>query len=250
MKQFLLILGAVLLGWGALGLATNWKSFLPVPDVPDLPKLPVLPNKPCPPRPPRPWGDHLQIPVGVPHVGGPSDGNVEVTCDLPLTLRKKNVGGRDGQGLCVFTSIMHAARYQNERRLWNFQDQMRQERGGGWPSKTDQMIAKYGPGTSYVQYEGRDPAVLEKALATGRMPSVTYCGQDPTYRGGTVAHMVNLVHLDATVAAILDNNRISPDEASIMWMTRAEFLSRWIGNQSGWAVILLAPSPPPSPRLP
>src|SRR5262249_42317611 len=75
---------------------------------------------------------------------------------------------------CVFTSVMHAARYQNERRLVDFQKLMRKELGGGWPAKLDKMVAKYAPGTPYVQYEGGDLAVLRAALATGRMPSVTY----------------------------------------------------------------------------
>jgi hypothetical protein len=47
------------------------------------------------------------------------DGRAEVVCDLPGELQKRNVGGRDGAVLCVFTSVMHSARYQNEPRLWD-----------------------------------------------------------------------------------------------------------------------------------
>src|SRR5436305_7540489 len=82
-----------------------------------------------------------------PTLGGPvaPDGRTRVTIDLPLALRAANTGGSDGYGLCVFTSIMHAARWQKETPLEDFQTLMRQEPGGGWPAKVDRMIAKYGP---------------------------------------------------------------------------------------------------------
>lgn len=180
-------------------------------------------------------------------VGGPTapDGKTEVACDLPVSERMRNVGGRDGAGLCVFTSIQNAARYQNESRLANFQADMRKEPGGGYPAKVDAMIRKYGQGMKdYLQYEGNDPTILKVAINTGRMPSVTYNGHDPHYRG-TIAHMVNLVYLDDHVACILDNNFIGEDE--LVWMTADEFYQRWRGD-GGWAVILMSPPPPPVPR--
>lgn len=180
-------------------------------------------------------------------LGGPTapDGKTEVTCDLPVSERMRNTGGRDGAGLCVFTSVQNAARYQNETRLVNFQQDMRKEPGGGYPAKVDAMIARYGKGTPYLQYEGKDPAVLRAALATGRMPSVTYNGHDPHYRG-SIAHMVNLVYLDDRWAVVLDNNFIGENE--LVWLTPADFLQRWRGNGGGWTVVLLAPPPPPVPR--
>src|SRR5262249_55114041 len=144
------------------------------------------------------------------------DGTEEITCDLPEAEKKRNTGGRDGLGLCVFTSIEDAARYQNERRLLDFQTRMRAEPGGGYPEKVDRRIARHGKGAAYLQYEGTDPAVLRAALATGRMPCVTYNGFDPHYRGG-VAHMVNLVHLSDRWACITDNN--FPSDKSYVWMT-------------------------------
>lgn len=171
---------------------------------------------------------------------------VEVECDLPVVLRKRNIGGTDGAGLCVFTSIMQAARFQNERRLWDFQEQMSHERGGGWPGKVDAMVEKYGPGTHYLQYEGNDLSILDKAMRAGRMPSVTYFGHDPHYGNMSIAHMVNLVHLDQNYACIEDNN--FPKEDDLCWMTRSEFLERWKGNdREAWCVILLAPAPAPIP---
>ena len=186
---------------------------------------------------------------GAPTEGGPTGpGGVEVTCDLPVSLRQKNVGGRDGAGCCTFASVQHGARYQNERRLWNFlSDVAAHERGGGWPRKMDAMLAKYGQGTPYLQYEGTDPAILEAALKSGRMPAVTYNGHDPHYgMNHSIAHMVNLVHLDEKCAAILDNNFTA--DLSLVWMSRQEFLQRWTGGGSGWAVVLLSPAPAPVPR--
>ncbi len=169
-------------------------------------------------------------------------------CDLPVSLRKNNVGGIDGAGLCVFTSIMHAARYQNVKELWDFQEKMTHEPGGGYPAKVDRMMAKYAPGVHYLQAETNDPAVLDLAFKTGRMPSATYCGWDPTYGGRYVSHMTNPVYLDDKVAAVLDNNRVSPDEASLMWMSRSDYLARWKGqDRTAWVVILLGPAPAPVP---
>lgn len=177
-------------------------------------------------------------------VGGPvhPDGT-EVACDLPLQEWIKNVGGRDGAGLCVFTSIEHSARWQNEEALRGFQQKMRREPGGGYPEKVDRMLAKYAPGVKYVQYSGNDPSLLDLAIKTGRMPSVTY-GYSERY-GGRVAHMVSLVHLDDKLACVLDNNFIGDDK--LEWMSRQEFLKRWKLGGGGWAVVLLANPPSPIP---
>src|SRR5438093_7986957 len=184
-----------------------------------------------------------------PQLGGPiaPDGRTRVQIDFPLALRSANSVGRDGYGLCVFTSVMHAARWQKEGPLEDFQALMRRELGGGWPEKLDRMIAKYAPGVDYFQYEGRDPTVLKLALAGQRLPSVTYNGRDPHYRGG-ISHMVNLVHFDEHWACILDNNFVG--ENDLVWMTPSEFLERWRGRGSGWAVILLREPPDPPAEAP
>lgn len=211
----------------------------PDPDTPKKPLLPILPRR-----------EATEDVVGAITVGGPTGpGGVEVQCDLPLSLRTKNVGGSDGAGLCVFTSIGHAARWQGEPVLRDFQQFMRSRPGGSWPEKTDKMIEaisrEKGREVKYLQYEGKDPAILEAALKTGRMPGVTYDGRDPHYRG-RIAHMVNLVYLDAATAAILDNNFVGENE--LVWMSRAEFLSRWTGGGgNGWAVVILDDAPAPVP---
>lgn len=181
--------------------------------------------------------------------GGPisPDGSATVACDLAVSQRTKNVGGSDGAGLCVFSSIGHAARWQNERRLIDFQKAMRAERGGGWPQKVDQMIKKYGAGTKYYQYEGTDMSLLKLALACGRMPSVTYNGRDGVHYNSTIAHMVNLVYLDDALACVLDNNFVGDNE--LVWLTADQFKARWTGGQQGWAVFLWAAPPPPLPTL-
>jgi hypothetical protein len=192
------------------------------------------------------WPTQTAAPITI---GGPvaPDGKTEVTCDLPANLRTKNVGGRDGAGLCVFSSIGHSARWQHENRLEDFQKQMRAEPGGGYPQKVDAMIKKYGPGTPYLQYEGKDPTILRQALATGRMPSVTYNGHCPHYgMGRSIAHMVNLVYLDDHWACVLDNNFIGDND--LVWLSAKDFIQRWTGGGNGWAVVLLSPGPPPVPH--
>lgn len=192
--------------------------------------------------------------LGAPVVGGPTHNGKEVMVDLPVSQRLKNVGGMGrggpgtGVGLCVWTSMNHAAFYQNIREMGDLQKRMMHEPGGGHPGKVDQYMQRWYPNVRYVNYEGSDTAVLELALKTGRYPAVTYCGQDPHYRGQKVSHMVNLVYLDQEMAAILDNNFVIPDEKSIVWMSRSEFLQRWKGYGNGWAVIFLAPPPVPVPR--
>lgn len=252
----------------------------PGPNCPNNPTPPVLPAPlpPTPPEPapkpkPKPWGPREGGAVA-PHCDGcpcgpdchcspcrcsghsligeiktggstAPDGKTQVQVDLPTDQRAKNVGGRDGAGLCVFTSIMHSARWQNEARLFEFQKQMTAEPGGGDPGKVDRMIAKYGQGTDYVQYKGSDPTILKAALKGGRLPGVTYNGRDGVHYRGSIAHMVNLAYLDDTIACVLDNNFIGENE--LVWMTAQEFLDRWKGGGGGWAVILCNPPPPPPP---
>src|SRR5262245_16320763 len=184
--------------------------------------------------------------AGESRVGGRTspDGLEEVCLDLPGTEHLKNVGGRDGAGLCVFTSVEHAGRWENAVQLVGLQAKMRQEPGGGWPEKLDQVLARHAAGVQYLQHTGGDPAILRLALKTGRMPSVTY-GYSPRYGGGNIAHMVNLVHLSDRWACVLDNN--FPGEDRYEWMAPAEFERRWKLKGGGWAVVVLAPPPPPIP---
>lgn len=184
-------------------------------------------------------------------VGRTGPGGVEPEVDLPGALHTKNVGGSDGAGLCVFTSIGHAARWQNVEALVDFQTFMRKYPGGGWPEKVTQYIpkasaAKGAAAPQYVQVEGVDIEILRLALKSGRMPSVTYA-YSPTgrYSGQRIAHMVNLVYLDDKVAAVLDNNFVGEDK--VEWMSVAEFRRAYTGSGGGWSVVLLDPGPPAFP---
>lgn len=235
LKQPLLDLVVVLIGGFAFANATAIRNHI------------------SPPQPDRGASQHRRLLKDVAfsdNTGAVSPAGTEVTCDLPESMRLHNTVGTNRLGLCVFTSITHDALYQNESRLFNFQHDMMSEPGGGDPKKVDAMIAKYGKGAEYLQYLGNDPAFLREVLATGRMVAVSYNGRDPRYKQ-TIAHMVNLVHLDDKEACILDNNF----EKKYYWMSRDEFLDRWrmldrYGRDTGrcWAVVLLAPPPPGPPR--
>lgn len=261
----LLLAGAVV--FGLLAVSSYGGSFAPAP-VPGPTKPEPTPEpcpgpgpcpspSPCPgpgpcPRPrPRPHGDVGSVAdqlIAALAEGGPlcPDGK-PVTCDLPVELRHKNLPGRDRAGCCVFASLMHSARFQNVRPMWDFLETIaKNENGGGWPQKVDQMMAKYCPGVGYVQHTGGDPEFLKAAMRGGRMLAVTYCGRDQHYGPNTsVAHMVNLVRFD-TLAVVLDNNFIG--ENQLVSMLPEEFLARWKGKGGGWAVALTAPRPFPVPH--
>lgn len=179
-------------------------------------------------------------------VGGRTspDGRETLTVDLPGGEHLRNRAGRDGLGLCVFTSVELSGRWQNVPALLGFQQTMTREPGGGWPEKLDAMLDRHAPGVRRVQYVGDDPALLRLVLRTWRMPAVTY-GYSPRY-GRRVSHMVNLCHLSARWACVLDNN--FPGADAYEWMTPDEFLRRWRLGGDGWMVALLDPPPPPLPR--
>lgn len=175
------------------------------------------------------------------------DNTTELHCDLHGSQHLKNKAGSEGSGLCVFTSIDHAARWQNVQQLVGFRDWMTKYPGGGWPEKVTKKITEIckEKGVSepkYIQIENKDLEILKSACSAGLMPGVTY-DHSPTgrYNGQRIAHMVSLVHADNNWFCILDNNY--PGVNQYEWMTPEEFRSVW----SGWAVILLSPGPPPPP---
>lgn len=147
--------------------------------------------------------------------GGPTDGGTRAVCDLPKEQHMRNTGGSDGpggpgtgSGLCVFTSAEVASRWQSST-LAGFQQWMTRHPGGGDPDKLEEMIVRFCRETKraiprYVQHTGGDESVLDLAMRTGRMVCVTYAGQDDFYRGQTIAHMVDLAHLDGEKAAVLE----------------------------------------------
>lgn len=180
------------------------------------------------------------------------DGTEEIQIDVPVELRVKNCGGSDGSGLCVFTSIMHDARFQNVIPLFYFQNYMKKHPGGGYPEKVDRMIASYlqeqglpKDSVLYIQDTTGNAELLKEALKSGRPVGITYDGNDCHY-SHSIAHMVTLVHFTDNWAAILDNNFIGQNQ--IVWMRPQELIKRWKGNSGGWSVILLDAGAPPVPH--
>lgn len=181
------------------------------------------------------------------------DGKTEIQIDLPAKLHRRNTESFK-LGLCVFTSIHHAAVWQDVPILQEFPKWLIDKRipGGGYPQKVAKLIARKAkeagvPEPDYIQVEGPDLEILKLACATGRLPSVTY-SRSPTgrYGGQTIAHMVSLPHATNEFFAVLDNNYIG--DTNYEWMTPQEFSRSYVGNGGGWCVILLDCGPPPAPR--
>jgi len=211
---------------------------------------------PAPPLSPTPTSTD-PTPVGsFSTEASPVKDGVRAVVDIPASRHIRNTGGigprgpGTGSGLCVFTSCEVSGDWQNVPALQGFQKWMTMKPGGGWPEKLDEMIRLFAaskgvPVPDYVQHTGGDDDFLDLAIRTGRCPAVTYSGSDGFYRG-RVAHMVNLAHLDAERAAIVDNNR----PGLWVWMSRKEFLARWRDMGGGWAVVFLSPPPPPYTQPP
>ena len=197
-----------------------------------------------------------------------SPAGVRATIDLPVARHMRNVGGSDGAGLCVYTSTRHSADWANLSTMLDFRKWAQSRPGGADPDKLDADIHEYCrqkniPVPAYVQHTGGDEKFLELALKTGRSVGVTYAGQDNFY-SEVIAHMVNLVHIDADRAAIIDNNR----PGQWVWMSRKQFLDRWRGLNAdgspsviwdrgqgfrvggGWGFVFLASPPPPYETVP
>jgi hypothetical protein len=189
-------------------------------------------------------------------VGGPtSPDGVELLCDLPSEFHRKNTASH-GLGLCVFTSIHHAAMWQDVPQLQEFPKWVIDSNipGGAYPQKIADLIPKICKSRGmtepdWIQVESNDLEVLQLACKTGRMPSVTYCSS-PTkrYNGGTISHMVSLVHACPKWFVVLDNNYVTPAGKAFEWMSPEEFLRTYSCGRAGWAVILLSAPPPPPPR--
>lgn len=208
----------------------------------------LLPRRPILPRPqPTPT-------LGENYIGGPEyDGRV-IRVQLPADQLLKNKVGTDRAGLCVFTSIDEAARWQNVTPLIGFRDFMTKYPGGGWPNKVDKFIELMANGkpVGYIQNTSGDEALFKLAMKTGRCVCMTY-GFSPRYidtrpgpnynPSGEINHMVICVYLDEKWMVINDNNFPETYE----WIPVAEGFRRWKMRDGGWLVVLLNPPPPPRP---
>jgi hypothetical protein len=185
-------------------------------------------------------------------VNGPNaPSGAAIQIDYPTERHQKNKAGRDGAGLCVFTSISQACDWQDIGVLADMRDWMTKFPGGGYPEKVKEFIARKcreagKPEPEYVQIEGRELEALRAATKNGWLPCVTY-GVSPTgrYGGKKIAHMVNLPHAEGNWFAVLDNNYPGAYE----WMSEAQFLKSYTATSNkGWSIIFFggAPTPPPS----
>lgn len=185
-------------------------------------------------------------------VGGMESPDKEVArCNLPPQFHIKNQGGIDGAGLCVFASIDHTAKWQDVKEIQGIFQWMRNHPGGGWPKKVDMMIDKLCKERGvdkpkYIQVEGSDIDIIEKAVASGRMVSATYYySPSGRYGGQRISHMVSIVHFDKKWVGILDNNYPN----TIEWLTHEEFEQCYKNDYGqGWCVVFLQPGPPPPPK--
>ena len=187
---------------------------------------------------------------------------IVVDQDYPELRRMKNVGGSDGAGLCVFTSIAHS--FDWHAMPWGryFREWMRKRPGGGWAEKVTNELRKYCQESRiempdvlqvYPTSEMKLPKIIDlmaEAVQAGHMVGMTYCYSPTSGRyGGTIAHMVNCVGArmgpDKNIWAILDNNYID----GIQWMDEKTLAKVFGGNGGGWFVAVLnRPDPPPVPR--
>ena len=146
--------------------------------------------------------------------------------DLPPALRTSNWGG----GSCVHASTVHLLQWQGQHELaawWRGAYS-----GGEHASRLHQRLEAARLRYAYT-VEG-DAAFLEWALRTRRGAGITYFP----------SHAVNLVHLDAEWAGLLDNNRVD----RVIWIPRADFLAKWRAY-GGWAWTLVYDPPPPVPYV-
>lgn len=188
-----------------------------------------------------------------------------VDVDLPSELHMKNTGGSDGprgpgsgSGLCVFTSMEHAARMQNIPVLHGLQHWMTFRPGGAGPAKVDRVLVDYcreksQPVPSYVQIQANDLETLKAASRSGRLVCVTY-SFSPTgrYNRRRILHMVNVAAVGAGQGpdgkgwyCVVDNNY--PHEWE--WMSESQFMASAAGGKRLWAIIFAAPTAPPAPTL-
>ena len=180
---------------------------------------------------------------------------------LPATEHMQNTGGSDGAGLCVYTSVVLSAKWHNLPDVYGLRKFAEGRPGGSYPEKLAADLKTYSTRynvtlPTYVQHTGGDDEFLDLCFKTRRYPAITYAGADDFYRG-TIAHMVNLTHLDAAHGTIQDNNRAGH------WTTdtRTKVLNRWKGLDDngrpmrlggyavggGWAFLWIAPPAPPLP---
>lgn len=187
---------------------------------------------------------------------------IVVDTDYPESRRMKNVGGSDGAGLCVFTSMAHAFDWHSLEFGREFREWMRRRPGGGWAEKVTRELRAFCAERNidmpdilqvYPTSEMKLAKIIDlmaETVQSGHMVGLTYCySPTPGRYNGTIAHMVNCVGArlgpQRNIWAILDNNYID----GIQWMDEATLAKVFGGNGGGWFIAVLnRPDPPPVPR--
>lgn len=191
-------------------------------------------------------------------VNGPRLEGEAVTCDYPTTEHMWNIGGRDGAGMCVMSSIEMSAIYQGLEQMRGLRDWCAREDGGAYPSKVDDQLQRFCKAKRievppYLQYEGPDPGpIMDLADRTGRLICCTY-GYSPRYvsarnPAGVIYHMVCAPRCRDRLGVVMDNNAVGGVNKQNLseWMTRDELIRRVrFHRNSGWVFVWLAPPPPP-----
>ena len=128
-----------------------------------------------------------------PYTRRPTPEKERPVVNLPASLRQSNWEGNQREGSCVWASTISLLRWQGH---YAQADWIRKNLGNGeWP--TDWAAKMDKAGLRYAFVTNGDVKFLEWCVQTRRGAAVTVDGG---------SHMVNLVHLDAKWACLLDNN--------------------------------------------
>ncbi|KKL75688.1 hypothetical protein LCGC14_2052380 [marine sediment metagenome] len=149
--------------------------------------------------------------------------------NVPASMRQRNWIGNQGYGSCTHAALITLLRWNGRDEIANAWGMSHGNGEGPW-SLARQLDYS---GVRYAYVTNGSVQFLEWAISTRR-------GCNITVKGGR--HMVTLVHLDETHAAILDNNKTG----SFIWMPRNTLISEWKSSK-GWAI---APVYSPAAPLP
>lgn len=166
---------------------------------------------------------------------------VRAMVPIPAEFHIKNEGGVDGAGLCVIASSVIDGSYQGvpefvdvkSSKVWRL---AKEREGGYYPAKLDELFKDAGVTTPYLQAEGSAAElmpVIRHYLKLGVPVALTMKYGDRY--GQNIHHMVSCIHLDDSIACIVDNN--FPNV--YFWMTVDEFAYRLVDGPAGWVVVLL-----------
>lgn len=202
--------------------------------------LVVLASSATPLMAQRPTGNQ-EVVTEVPELDG-----VRAQVPIPAEFHLKNEGGSDGAGLCVITSNTSNGWFQDVpefadakgSKVWRL---AKSKPGGYYPEKFKDLLDEAGFQTPWLQAEGSAAElvpVIRHYLEMG-IPVATTIAFSQRYQPGVpdgrIHHMIQTVHLDDSLACVVDNNF----PGTYLWMTADEYARRLVDGQAGWVVVLL-----------